>query len=71
MTVHFKEIGRDKKSWSKEYGDTVTEAQIAAEAKRGGGLMSAEVDADIDETGNAGDIFVGGWRGVGSFTISR
>jgi len=70
MKVSFKEIGRDKKSWEKEFGSTVTESAIAKEAKRGGSLMSSGVDAEIDDSGHTGTILVGGWRPVGTFTIS-
>ena len=70
MKVSFKQVGRDKRSWEKDFGNQVTESQIAKEAKRGASLMSSEVDAEIDESGHAGAIFVGGWREVGTFVIS-
>lgn len=67
-TVHFKHVGRDKKSWSKQFG-IISELAIAKEAKRTGGLMSGQVDAELSDNGSAGTILVGGWRPVGTFTI--
>lgn len=69
-TVHFKEIGRDKKSWSKIF-PTISERGIAKEAKLGAGLMSSNVEAPLDDGGMSGTILVGGWREVGTFTISQ
>jgi len=71
MTIHFKEVGRDKKSWSKKFPSSITEDAIAREAKRGAGLMSSCVDAEIYEQGDGGEIIVGGMRTVGTFTISN
>lgn len=71
MKITYKEIGRDKRSWTKDFGKSATEDQIAKEAKRGGSLMSSEVDAEIDDSGHAGEIFVGGFRVVETFTISN
>ena len=71
ITVHFKDVGRDKRSWSKEFRGELSESMIAKEAKSRGGLMSSGVDAELNDTGSAGTILVGGWRVVGQFTIEK
>jgi hypothetical protein len=68
ITIKFQEVGRDKKSWDKQFKQ-VDEEQISREAKRGAGLMSSGVDAEINDMGSAGIILVGGWRQVGTFLI--
>lgn len=68
ITIKFQEVGRDKRSWEKSFKE-VNEDQIAKEAKRGAGLMSSDVDAEINDIGSAGVILVGGWRAVGTFFI--
>lgn len=70
MKIHFKDVGRDKKSWPYECNN-ITESQLAKEAKLKGGLMSSCVEALIDDSGLTGAIIVGGWRLVGKFTIER
>jgi len=71
MKIHFKDVGRDKRSWTEDFPKTATEQQIAKAAKRGAGLMSSCVDAEIHEQGDGGKIYVGGFRPVGTFTISN
>jgi hypothetical protein len=71
MKIHFKEVGRDKRSWTQDFSNTATEDEIAKAAKRGAGLMSSCVDAAIYEQGDGGEIVVGGFRTVGTFTISN
>ncbi len=68
ITIKYTEVGRDKKSWEKSF-KSVDEDQIAMEAKRGAGLMSGEVDAELNDMGSGGFILVGGWRTVGSFAV--
>lgn len=68
ITIKFENVGREKKSWEKKFKE-VDESQIAREAKRGAGLMSSGVDAEINDMGSAGVILVGGWRTVGTFSI--
>lgn len=68
ITIKFENVGRDKKSWEKNFKE-VDEFQIAMEAKRGAGLMSGIVHAEINDMGSAGVILVGGFRTVGTFSI--
>lgn len=68
MKVRFNEVGRDKRSWVADISKP-SEQAIAREAKRGGGLMSREVDAEICDSAAGGIITVGGWRVVGTFTL--
>jgi len=70
ITIHYKEVGRDKKSWSKQF-TRVSELAIATEAKSTARLMSSQVDAELDDGGLTGAIIVGGWRQVGTFTIEQ
>lgn len=69
MTVEFTSVGRDKRSWTKDYPELPSPFVLAKEAKRGGGLMSSDVQAVADETGVQGLIIVGGYRPVGGFTF--
>lgn len=71
ITVHYKDVGRDKRSWSKSFAREVSESSIAQEAKRRGGLMSGIVDAELNDNGSGGCILVGGWWAVGQFTIEK
>lgn len=66
--VHFQDVGRDKRSW-KQVFPQVTEAALARAAKKGGGLMSSNIDCLISDNGTTGLVLVGGWRPVGSFFI--
>ena len=68
MKIHFKEVGRDKRSWTAE-SKSPSESWLAKEAKRGAALMSSDVDATLSDSGASGIILVGGWRQVGTFTI--
>jgi hypothetical protein len=70
IIVNFSNVGRNKRSWSKTFPQGVTTGHIAREAKRNGGLMSSEVDAELNDGGSMGHIIVGGWRVVGTFTIT-
>lgn len=70
IIVSFSDVGRDKKSWAKTFPKGITTSDIAREAKRNGGLMSSEVDAELAESGDHGHIIVGGWRVVGAFSIT-
>jgi len=71
MIVHFSNVGRDKKSWSKDFGKSATDTTIAKEAKRGASLMSSDVDVEMNDDHSAGAVIVGGWREVGTFTIQK
>jgi hypothetical protein len=71
MTINYIEVGRDKRSWSKTFASEVSEDEIAIEAKRGGRLMSSCVHAEFNDSANGGLIVVGGFRTVGTFTISN
>jgi len=70
MRVHFKDVGRNKQSWT----STVAEAgytTLLAAVKQKGALMSSDVDFVMNKgSDTTGVILVGGFRGVGTFTIS-
>ena len=73
ITVQFKDVGRDKRSWSIALAanplstDSIEHA-VACEAKRGGRLMSSGVEAEMANP-DGGVIIVGGFRVVGTFAI--
>lgn len=69
--IHFKDVGRDKKTWTAQFNKTVTELDIAREVRKSGALMSSEIDAEFDENATTGTIIVGGWRAVGKFAIEK
>lgn len=68
ITVHFHEVGRDKRSWQKQF-QSVSEETIAREAKKSGALLSRDVWAELHDSGYTG-VIVAGFRTVGTFTIS-
>jgi len=68
ITVNFIEVGRDKKSWSKQF-KIASGLAIAKEAKITGQLMSSDIDAIFADNGSVGYI-IAGWIQVGTFTIT-
>lgn len=68
IRVNFHNVGRNKRSWSKDYLQ-FDETALAKEARANGGLMSSEVDVELNDTISAGTVLVGGWRAVGTVTI--
>lgn len=70
MKVHFNNVGRNKRSWTSEFSKVTTD-QLAEEARNKGGLMSSEVDVELNDTASAGVVLVGGWREVGTLTIEH
>lgn len=67
--VKFTRVGRDKHSWEAELPDSSLNS-ISKEARRGGKLMSSDVDAEFDANSETqGLIIVGGWRPVGEFEV--
>lgn len=70
-TVQFKEVGRNKRSWSTEV-DSYTEDSLAKIVAKSGALMSHSIDVYLNESDiNAGTIVVGGFREVGSLVITK
>lgn len=70
MKIHFKQVGRDKRSWTAE-NKNPSESWLAKEAKRGGGLMSSDVDVEMNDDGSTGVVIVGWFREVGQFVLER
>ncbi len=66
MKVRFSNVGRGKKSWVSTLPSLHYDHLYAA-VKHGGGLMSNDIDFDIDEDAGTGKVFAG-MRPVGSFT---
>lgn len=65
ITVHFKDVGRDKRTWSAEF-KSLDHKTMYREVKSKGGLMSSDIDFCLE----SGSVIVGGWRTVGKFTVS-
>jgi hypothetical protein len=70
MKIHFKQVGRNKRNWTVE-NKNPSESWLAKEAKRGGSLMSSDVDVEMNDDGSAGVVIVGGFREVGQFVLER
>jgi len=66
VTVHFENVGRDKRSWSATISH-VSHEVLARQVRPH--LMSCTIEFMIDEDGSGGDVIVGGWRPVGRFRI--
>jgi len=67
--IDFAGVGRGKKTWTQTVRQTPTEPVIARLAKKGGQLMSSEIEAVFDEDLEHGVILVGGFREVGAFRL--
>jgi len=67
--IHFKEVGREKKTWSKQFKKSITEDDIVREVRKSRVLRSSDIDAEFSDNATTGTIIVGGWRAVGTFTI--
>lgn len=75
--VFFQSVGRERRSWAVNATDiprddmdsdgTPSADWLAREAKRGGRLMSNDVDVAGDS--EACDVLVGGFRKVGEYRI--
>lgn len=68
--VIFKDIGRDRRSWTKDFPRDPSLEAIAKEAKRSGGLLSRDIEAVVDDDGRTGAIFAS-FRPVGVFVILK
>lgn len=68
MKIQFKEVGRNKKTWTAEVNE-LSESALLREIKKSGALMSRGVDVVLDDGDTSGLIIVGGWRTVGTFEI--
>ena len=66
ITIEFKDVGRDKKTWRAEVTD-LSEQSILRALRAGGALMSRDIDLDYDPVTGCGDIIVGMIRHVGTF----
>lgn len=64
--VRFTDVGREKKCWEQELKD-VSEASLARAAKKGGHLMSPNIDIEFDSPTSG--YIVAGVRSVGEFEI--
>ena len=68
MKIHFRNVGREKKSWTAEVGDLHDDTLIR-EIRREGALMSQGIDFAWNNEGTGGGIFVGIFRKVGDYWV--
>lgn len=69
MIVHFQEVGRDKKTRDFQT-ESLSDVQLIRELKRKRVLMSRDIDFSWEKNGGQkADIYIGGWRKVGSLTV--
>jgi hypothetical protein len=69
VVVEFQDVGRAKKSWTATL-QRFTHSALYREVKRQNALGSTGIDFDYNEDEKRGLIVVGGFRVVGSFTVS-
>lgn len=68
MTVHFSDVGRDKKSWDAEV-QSLSDAMLIREIRKQGALMSRSIDFAWDDSGDYARILVGLFRQVGELVV--
>ena len=64
--IEFIEVGRNKLSWTCETEEEVDYEFLYNQVKVRGGLLSSVIDFTDD-----GEIFVGGFRKVGTFKVKE
>jgi len=69
MQVEFLEVGRDKRTWAEEMVIVTPEA-MERSVRNNAALLSRSIDFAFAPDDSGGDIFVGGFRKVGSFRIT-
>jgi len=69
MLVQFKEVGRGKLSWKAETGELDYDWMFRQ--VKTAGVMSNGIDFDYDEEKQEGNIFVGGFRKIGTFSVEE
>lgn len=68
MTIHFLNVGRDKKSWNAEVPD-LSDRTLINQIRRQGALMSRDIDFNWNNADDGGVIYVGMFRNVGKFSV--
>jgi hypothetical protein len=68
MTVHFRNVGRDKKQWSASV-ESLSDGTLVAQIRANKALMSKGIDFVWNNERTGGAIYVGMFRKVGDFWI--
>jgi hypothetical protein len=68
-TVTFREVGRDKRTWTNRLRQLPTEAVLEKLVRQNSSLMSSTIECVFDEDLEHGVVIVGGFREVGSFRV--
>lgn len=68
ITVSFKEVGREKASWTEDF-PKLDHDSLYKSVKKKARLMSSNIDFAETEKEGEGVILVGGFRPVGKFTF--
>jgi hypothetical protein len=68
MTIHFENVGAQKKSWSATI-PAITHSVLMAQIRSNHALMSRDIDFWLNEDGDGGRIIVGVCRPAGTFRI--
>lgn len=68
MTVKFENVGRDKKTWSADVS-SLSDAELIRSIRKQGALASRDIAFEWSEEGTSAQIYVGGFRCVGSISI--
>lgn len=66
--VKFIDVGRNKRSWEKEY-DALSESALTREVHKSGALMSQGIDVILRDDQRTGEVIVGGFRCVGHIVV--
>ena len=67
--VSFKEVGRNKKSWTATLNQQPTEAVLEHLVRKSGTLGSRDIECVFDDDLEYGIVIVGGVRSVGAFRV--
>lgn len=70
MKVQFQNVGHSKKTWDAEILN-LEHGSLFRAVKKAGALGSNGIEFEYDDVANQGDIYVGGFRHVGTFAVVR
>lgn len=68
VRIQFRNVGRDKKTWTADVAD-VSDEVLIRQIRREGALMSRDIDVLWNDSHTGGAIYVGIWRKVGDFVV--
>jgi hypothetical protein len=68
VTVSFREVGRDKKTWTADM-DSLSDSALIKQIKKQRALASSGIDFAWDDCGQHAGIYAGGFRHVGNLSV--